>query len=206
VHEDIKLIKRAYSIGSSPEHKEYLELYIALVPDGGLTPRLANLQRGDRLFVSPKITGTFTLKNIPEDNSATIVMVATGTGLAPFMSMLRTKSSWHPQRSFALIHGVRFEKDLAYRDELMKLEESSGKLRYFPVVSRETPYSGGTIKGRVLTVFERQLLTLNPSSDHVLLCGNPAMIEDAQNYLEPLGFSVYSKKNPTGNLHLEKYW
>ena len=84
-----KLIKRAFSIASSPLTKEFIDFYVVLVPEGGLTPRLFALSNGDRLWLSPKVTGAFTLDNTPPDKH--VVLISTGTGLAPYMSMLRTQ-------------------------------------------------------------------------------------------------------------------
>ena len=110
-HAPDKIIKRAYSIGSSPLTREYLEFYIAVVPDGGLTSRLALVREGDRVFLAPKITGTFTLEHVSAERN--LVLVSTGTGLAPFMSMVRTPSTWTPGRRITVVHGVRHTHDLA---------------------------------------------------------------------------------------------
>lgn len=196
-----KLIKRAYSIGSSPHERGYLEFYIAIVPDGGLTSRLALVKEGDRIFLAPKITGTFTLHDVPGESN--LVLVSTGTGIAPYMAMLRTPSTWTIGRKITIVHGVRYPKDLAYRDELSKYE-SEGQLRYLPIVSREDPAWQGE-RGHLQRLFEKGMITLNPASDHVFLCGNPAMIEEMERMLLSRGFIVHARKTP-GNLHLEKYW
>lgn len=196
-----KLIKRAYSIGSSPEIRDYLEFYIAIVPDGALTSRLALAKEGDRVFIAPKITGTFTLHDVPAD--ANLVLVSTGTGIAPFMSMLRTPSTWKVGRKISVIHGVRYPKDLAYREELNELG-SGGALAYHPIVSREDPEWKGE-RGHLQKLFERGVIKLDPAKDHVFLCGNPAMIDEMEKLLLSQGYVVHSRKTP-GNLHLEKYW
>lgn len=208
-----KLIKRAYSIGSSPLDKEQLEFYLAVVRDGCLTARLALLKVGERLFLAPKIVGTFTLAEVPADHN--LVLVSTGTGLAPYISMLRTASTWTNDRNITLIHGVRYVSDLAYRDEIARLsQEHAGKLKYYPVVSRPDKSWQG-LQGYVQHLFraegiasasgEHTVIKLNSALDHVFLCGNPAMVEESENFLVSHGYSVHSKKNP-GNLHLEKYW
>ena len=114
-----KIIKRAYSIGSSPDNKDYLEFYIAVVPDGSLTSRLVMLEKGARLFCAPKIIGTFNLNDVAPDKN--LVLVSTGTGLAPFISMIRTASTWTESRNVSILHGVRYAKDLAYQDEISQL-------------------------------------------------------------------------------------
>lgn len=198
-----KLIKRAYSIGSSPLQRDYIEFYIAVVPDGELTPRLSLVQEGGRVYVAPKITGTFTLTGVPDDHN--LVLLSTGTGLAPFMSMVRTPSIWTAGRRITIVHGVRFSKDLAYREELLALERSNPAFKYHAIVSRSDPEWNGPT-GRVQRLFEDQSIPLKAEQDHIFICGNPAMIDEMEKMLEGIGYSVHSKKNPAGKLHLEKYW
>lgn len=197
-----KLIKRAYSIGSSPSQREYLEFYIAVVPDGSLTSRLAALKEGDRLFAQPKVTGTFTLEGLPAERN--LLLVATGTGLAPFMSMVRTEEVWTTSRTITVVHGVRYPSDFAYSDELMSYQQSGKGLLYLPIASRAGDEYAGR-KGRIQRLFEDQVVVPNPATDSVFLCGNPAMIEDLERHLTERGFILHSKKSP-GNLHVEKYW
>lgn len=197
-----KIIKRAYSIGSSPDNKEYIELYVALVDDGALTPRLAPLKVGDRLFAAPKIVGTFTLDPVPSECSA--VLVSTGTGVAPFLSMVRTPACWTPNRRLTIVHGVRYVKDLAYRDELLALAERNKNFSYYSIVSRpDAGWTGET--GYVQSFFEREVIKIEPDRDHVFVCGNPSMIEDMEKLLLGRGYREHSKKEP-GSLHIEKYW
>lgn len=197
-----KIIKRAYSIGSSPQQREHLEFYIAVVPDGSLSSRLAALQPGDRLFSQPKVTGTFTAEDVAAEKN--LIMIATGTGLAPFMSMVRTDQLWEQNRKITLVHGVRYPSDFAYAEELQSLVRRGRALEYLPIASRAGDEYAG-YKGRVQKLFEERLLSPDPANDAVFLCGNPAMIEDLERYLIAQGFVLHSRKNP-GNLHVEKYW
>ncbi len=198
-----KIIKRAYSIGSSPTETGYLEFYIAIVPTGALTSRLSLLKEGDRLFAAPKIIGTFTLHDVePERN---LVLVSTGTGLAPFMSMIRTPSTWDSDRKVTIVHGVRYSRDLAYRDEIFALKEIHPNLDYYAFVSREDAKPGFFEKGYVQTLFTSGKLTVSPDRDNVFLCGNPAMVEEVETLLNAQGYVTHSKKTP-GSLHVEKYW
>ena len=201
-HAPEKLIKRAYSIGSTPQQKEYLEFYIAIAPAGALTSRLVMLREGDRVFVTPKLTGTFTICDVPADHN--LVMVSTGTGIAPYMSMLRSPGTWTAARKITLLHGVRYSSDLAYRDELLELAARDKRFSYHAIVSRADPQWSGE-KGYVQRFFAEDILKLDPVIDHVFMCGNPAMIDDTQKILESRGYTVHSKRNP-GTLHLEKYW
>jgi ferredoxin/flavodoxin---NADP+ reductase len=198
-----KIIKRAYSIGSSPLQKDAIEFYIAVVPDGALTSRLALVKEGDRVFAAPKITGTFTIDHVPENEN--LILVSTGTGLAPYMSMIRTPSTWTEGRSITVIHGVRYAKDLAYREELLTLEKERSNFSYLPIVSRADPEWSGN-RGHIQSLFEAQKASSNPATDHVFLCGNPAMVNDMEARLIAQGYEVHSKKVPNGKLHLEKYW
>ncbi len=198
-----KLIKRAYSIGSSPAHGDFFEFYIAVVPNGALTSRLAVVKPGDRIFSQPKVTGTFTLDGVPAEHN--LVLVSTGTGLAPFMSMVRTPTVWTAGRKITVVHGVRYPQDFAYADELASFSSQNAGFTYLPIASRADASFAGR-KGRVQALFEDGSIQLTPETDHVFLCGNPAMIDDLERDLTAkLGYVVHSKKTP-GNLHVEKYW
>lgn len=205
-----RLVRRAYSIASSPLEQEALELYIALVEKGKLTTRLWELQVGDRLFLDPRINGHFTLEAIPEGKD--LVLVSTGTGLAPFVSMLRTYRGKGRWRRCVMLHGVRYVRDLGYRAELEQAAADDASVVYLPCVTREpvdSDWAGH--RGRVNELLTPEAYVaatgdkLDPKQCHVLLCGNPAMIQTVQLQLEPLGF-VESKKDQPGNLHFERYW
>ncbi len=200
--EENKLIKRAYSIASSPDQKDRLEFYIARVDGGALTPRLDKLQSGDRLYVSPKITGTFTLQGVPAGSH--VVFISTGTGIAPYISMLRTANVWQHNWKFILIHGVRYEQDLAYKDELEKLAKESDLFHYYCTVSRASEAWQGE-RGYVGKFLKDGVVQVTPESNHLFLCGNPAMIDELSVFLTQRGFKEHKKRSP-GNLHLEKYW
>ncbi len=195
------LIQRAYSIASSPDCRDLLEFCIAVVPDGELTPRLTLLKPDDRVYTGNKITGNFTLAGVPEE--ANLVLVATGTGIAPFMSMIRTASTWTSGRRVQLLHGVRFAEDLAYRDEIESLCENR-PLSYIPVVSRGGDAWCGE-KGHVQRLFSSEVVRLDPARDHVFLCGNPSMIDQTEELLHRGGFATHGAGRH-GNLHIERYW
>ena len=206
-----KLIRRAYSVASSSQAKSHLEFYVALVSTGALTPRLFALEDGDRLWMSSRISGMLTLKDVPEDSH--IVLVATGTGLAPYMSMVRTFLERDSGRNFAVIHGAYHSWDLGYRDELTMLDRLNDTFTYVPTLSHPheepTPWPGHT--GFVQSVWRGGLLAeawgSRPTADttHVYLCGNPMMIEDMLSILGEEGFTEHSRRNP-GTIHVERYW
>lgn len=209
----VKLVRRAYSIASPPREKRWLEFYIVAVEEGALTPRLFDLKVGDRLYMDTKFKGHFTLHDVPDQKN--LVTVATGTGLAPFLSMYKQYKDT-PGRfdKFVFIHGVRVEEDLGYRSELEQFAKDDPRVVYLPAVSRAQDDSGYTgYRGRVTAMFsdgtfERATgAKLNPQTDHVFLCGNPAMIDQLEAELvERDGFSVKSPRQKDGNLHFERYW
>jgi ferredoxin--NADP+ reductase len=205
------LIKRAYSIASSSVAKEYIEFYVALIPSGALTPRLFALQPGDAIWMSPKFTGVFTLDRVPADKH--VVFVATGTGIAPYMSMIRTHLESDKDRKFAVLHGARNSRDLGYRAELVYAKQRNRNLTYIPVISEpqdETrPWRGptGFLQGFWLTRPLDKPWGFRPAPDntHVFLCGNPLMIENMIPVLSTEGFKEHTSRAP-GEIHTEKYW
>ncbi len=206
-----KMIRRAYSVASSPLEADYLEFYITLVRSGALTPRLFALERGDKIYVTPKITGLFTLERTPRD--ADIVMISTGTGLAPYMSMVRTCLKPGATRRFTLIHGARHSWDLGYRSELSTLDRHAENFTYHPVISRPdeeiVPWAGTS--GYVQDVWNSGKAWANwpaaptPENSNIFLCGNPAMIESVVDLVSKEGFIEHTAKQP-GTLHFERYW
>jgi ferredoxin--NADP+ reductase len=196
-----KLIKRPYSISSSPHTKEYVEFYIAILPEGELTSRFELLKEGERIFMAPKMKGVFTLNNVPQGSD--LVMVSTGTGLAPFMSMLRLPDIFDKYGKVTLVHGVRYPSDLAYQEEIGYFTANK-PLRYEAVVSRaDGSFSGH--KGYVQDLFKKEIIKVTPTNEHIMLCGNPKMVTDMSEVVTGLGYKEHSKKEP-GNLHIEKYW
>ncbi|MBI2340833.1 MAG: ferredoxin--NADP reductase [Deltaproteobacteria bacterium] len=206
-----KFIQRAYSIASSPLVRDYLEFYIVLVREGALTPRMFGLKVGDRVWLSPKISGQFTLADVP--SNANLVFVATGTGLAPYISMLHTYLPWDQKRRIAVLHGIRESQDLGYRSELAIMQRLAANFNYFPIVSRphleKVPWKGTT--GHVQDIWKRKILDerwgFHPTAEntHFFLCGAPGMIQDFQKLLEAEGFKEHTRKEP-GQIHIEKYW
>src|ERR1035437_4270883 len=188
-----KLIRRAYSIASSSQSDEFLEFCITVVMSGDLTPRLFNLGIKDRIYVGPKAVGMFTLEKAPRDRH--VILVATGTGLAPYASMLRSDLECGGTRRIVVLHGARCSWDLGYRTELTSLARHCPNLTYLPVITR--PQEDHTWRGRtgylqdVLfsgVIEEATGLQLEPDNFHVYLCGNPGMIETVIGRLADRGF------------------
>ena len=206
-----RLIRRAYSIASSSVASEYLELYITVVRSGALTPRLFALEMGDRIWLGPKITGMFTLADAPKD--VDLVLAATGTGLAPYMSMLRTHFPAEGDRRFAVLHGARHSWDLGYRSELSTMQRLSGNFTYIPLISRpdEEPAPWSGLTGYIQDIWTGGALDEawgghpTPSDTHIFLCGNPRMCEDMVELLSREGFKEQTRREP-GEIHVERYW
>jgi ferredoxin/flavodoxin---NADP+ reductase len=206
-----KLIRRAYSIASSSQEKQYLEFYIRLVHSGALSPRLFNLKVGDQLWVSPKITGMFTLNDVPDDKH--VLFFATGTGLAPYMSMLRTDLQCGKGRKYAAVHGAENSWDLGYQSELITIQRFCSDFTYVPIIDRPerevSPWNGQV--GFVNKLWEERYfeklwdLKLTPENSRVFLCGNPLMIKGMLEMLEKEGFTEHTRRNP-GSIILEKFW
>ena len=205
-----KLVRRAYSIASSSVAKEYMEFYISLVRSGDLTPRLFNLKIGDRVWLSPKCTGYFTLDDVPLEMN--IVMIATGTGLAPYMSMIRSRLSHDIQRRIAVIHGAYHSWDLGYHGELVMLQRMTPLFTYVPIISNpeDEPVRWGGEVGFVQKIWTNGHLEKkwgfrpSPENSHVFLCGHPNMIDEMSKLLKDAGFTEHTQKTP-GQIHVERY-
>ena len=205
-----KLIRRAYSIASSSAERKYLEFYLTLVASGELTPRLFALRHGEKLFLSPKASGFFTLDKAQPDRA--VLLVATGTGLAPYMSMLRTMLIDDAERKFVVLHGARHSWDLGYRAELESLARLRPNLTYLPSITRpdEDPHFQG-LTGRIQALLEQGVieetsgLVVKPEQCEAFLCGNPAMVDAAKGFLTARGF-VPDHGKELGTIHVEEYW
>lgn len=200
----VRMHKRPFSIASAPAELPEVELYVALVDGGRFTPLLWRLVPGDRLWHDPVPKGVFTFSRVPA--GADLVLVATGTGLAPFISFLRRHPVEGPWRRLVLVHGVRTPAELGYRAELEARAARDATVRYVPVVSRPDPADGwnGAV-GRVQSALAGHGVELDPARAHVFLCGNPDMIRDVRALLEPRGYRPDTLETP-GSLHFEKYW
>jgi ferredoxin--NADP+ reductase len=204
-----RMIRRAYSIASESRSDEFVEFYLTLVMSGELTPRIFNLKVKDRLYVGPKAVGVFTLDKAPGKH---ILMVGTGTGLAPYMSMLRSELDCNSDRKFVVVHGARYSWDLGYRTELTGLARHCTNFKYIPVITR--PQDDVTWRGQsgylqnviASGVIEEQAgLPLTPDNFDIFLCGNPGMIETVIGWAEARGFTR-DKGHDHGTLHVEEYW
>jgi ferredoxin--NADP+ reductase len=204
-----RMIRRAYSIASESRADEYLEFYLTVVMSGELTPRLFSLKIRDRLYVGPKAVGVFTLDKAPGKH---ILMIGTGTGLAPYMSMLRSELVCNGPRQFVIVHGARYSWDLGYRTELTGLARHCHNFHYMPVITRpqeDTTWRGrsGYLQNLIASgaIEEETGLELTPDNFDLFLCGNPGMIETVIELALARGF-VRDKGHDVGTLHTEEYW
>ncbi|SYZ72077.1 Oxidoreductase FAD/NAD(P)-binding domain protein [Candidatus Zixiibacteriota bacterium] len=206
-----RLIQRSYSISSASMVKDFVEFYVSLVPHGLLTPRLFALQPGARLWFAPKPSGIFTLRNVPED--AHVLMFATSTGLAPFMSMLRTERLNHSKRKFALVHGARHSWQLPFRSELSSLQHICDNFAYLPIISRpdDEPVAWKGLTGHIQESWRDGSLDKIwdfhpvPDNTHIFLCGNPKMVDEMLEITLAEGYTKHTNRLP-GTVHIERYW
>jgi ferredoxin/flavodoxin---NADP+ reductase len=204
------LVKRSYSIGSSANDRRAVQLFIVHVDDGEFTSWLFEQREGARVWLAPKASGGFTLRGFQPGKD--LVLVSTGTGVAPYVSMYRTHGDEPPWRRIVIMNGVRFAADLGFRDELVAAAARDPRLVYLPTTTREPEGSAWKgLCGRVGELLDleryRALVgaPLDPDQCHVYLCGNPSMVEDLERILTSRGFRKHTPGHP-GNLHLEKYW
>ena len=201
-----ELVRRSYSIASAPGAP--LEFYLKEVPGGVLTPKLVGLAVGSRILVERKPQGFFTLDYVPPCRE--MWFVATGTGLGPFIAMLRAQEVWQRFERVVVVHGARRVEHLSYGDELAALTKAHhGRFTVVPVVSAGSP--GTAVFGRVTTAFaagsleERAELLLDPDRSHLMLCGNPDMILELTALLANRGLRKHRVRTP-GHISAEKYW
>jgi len=199
-----KPLLRAYSIVSA-NYEEHLEFLSIKVPDGPLTSKLQHIQVGEKIIVGKKPTGTLVIDYLLPGKR--LYLLSTGTGLAPFMSIIRDPDTYERFEQVILVHGVRTKDELAYHDlltEHLPAHEFLGdlvtsKLRYYPTVTRETYRN----MGRVTELMESGKLfedlgvpALDPDADRVMICGSPGMLRDLKHMLEARGFKEGNTSTP----------
>jgi ferredoxin--NADP+ reductase len=199
-----KPLLRAYSVVST-NYDEELEFFSIKVPDGPLTSRLQHIREGDRILVGKKPTGTLVLDNLLPGR--TLYLLATGTGLAPFMSIIRDLDTYEKNEKVVLVHGCRQIAELAYGEKitqaLPKHEYLGGlirdKLIYYPTVTREPFRHRGRVTDLITSgqLFnDTGLPPFDAEQDRAMLCGSPQMLQDMKNLLEDRGFVEGSSGKP----------
>ena len=207
-------IFRAYSIVSSP-FDEVLEFFSIVIPDGAFTSQLQHLEVGDELLLNTMPFGFLTLARYQKPLPKDLWLLATGTGLAPFLSMLQDLKTWEDYEHIVLAYSARSTEELAYIEKIESLQEDFGslvdnpaKLIFIPIVTRE-PVEGALTERlpKLLldgTLQERAGIDLDVDSTHVMLCGNPEMVEDTKETLKSLGLVM--NRRGEGNIAVENYW
>lgn len=204
-----KMIRRAYSIASSSS-QDFVEFYITLVHSGSLTPRIFSLNIGDKIYMAPKPTGMFTLDMVNEEKN--IILVATGTGVAPYMSMLRS-NALKRKGNLMVIQGASNSWDLGYSSELQLLTTMFENFEYYPTITEpEKEPAGWSGDTRwIEEIWKDDVVTKTfgfeptPENTHVFLCGNPNMIKSMAEILESEGFKKHKTKEP-GQIHIEEFF
>jgi ferredoxin--NADP+ reductase len=204
---DGERVARAYSYVNSPKD-EHLEFYFNTVPDGPLSNRLSSLQAGDDLWVAPRPVGLLTLEQI--DDADHLWLLATGTAIGPFISILRSDLPWQRFSRIILVHGVRTAEELAYQDAIQGFRERDPeKFTMVPFVSREkVDYA---LEGRIPDAIangeleNRVGIDFSAAQSQVMICGNKGMVQDTQRQLELLGLKKHRRSEP-GQITTENYW
>jgi ferredoxin--NADP+ reductase len=198
---DGRLIPRAYSIVSDPAESD-LEFLSIHVPDGPLTSELARVNVGDKIWINSKITGSLTLRHVQPGRH--LYLLATGTGIAPFISLVRGEQVFDRYAAVILVHSVRTAAELSYREELEG--RSDHRFRYVPTVTRET----FPLRARGADLFRSGELfahlglpPADPEHDRVMLCGNPQMNREMAEFLRDQGWVMTNYKG-VGNFTVEQ--
>jgi ferredoxin--NADP+ reductase len=197
-------VARPFSVVNAPDDP-VLEFYGIVVPEGPLSPRLARLGAGERLLVATNPAGFLVLSEVPD--ARTLWLVSTGTGIAPFLSILRTETPWRRFGNVVLVHAVRHARELVYQDMIARIR-GQHDLRYVTFVSRENAL--GSLAGRIpAAIRDGRLeaaagLALDQAA-HVMLCGNPQMLKDAQAALGERGLRKHRRRTP-GHITVESFW
>jgi len=184
-------LTRAYSIASA-NYEENLEFFSIKVKNGPLTSRLQNLKLGQKVIMSKKPVGTLVTDDL--NPGKRLILLATGTGLAPFISITKDPEVYEKYDEIILIHSVRRASDLAYSEHFRNTlpkdkylgELVKEKLRYIPTVTRES----FALNDRITALIEKKFIDIDPASDRVMICGSQAALTDISNMLNERGFSI----------------
>lgn len=205
-----ELVVRAYSVVSSP-FDETLEFFSIVVPDGAFTSNLQHLKVGDELYLEKIPYGYLTLARYQQPLPHDLWLLATGTGLAPFLSMLQDFETWSNYQKINLVYSVRTAAELAYVDRIQEIAETFGEghsgFKFIPIITRDPSAS---LHERLPVLIENGELEkvagleLSPASSHVMLCGNPQMVDDTKEALKCRGLTM--NRRGEGNIAVENYW
>jgi len=201
-------VVRAYSYVNAPSNKN-LEFYLVLVPGGKLSPSLYALEPGDEVLITQDAQGFFVIDEVPDCD--TLWMVATGTAIGPFLSILEEGKGLERFKDIVLVHAVRYAQDLSYLPQMQQLQQRfNGKLKIQTVVSREE--AAGSLTGRVPALIESGQLeaatgvTIDAERSHIMICGNPEMVKDTQQLLKDTRNMRKHFRRKPGHITSEQYW
>jgi len=203
---DGERVARPYSLVNTPD-EQYLEIYFNIVPEGPLSPKLANLKKGDEIFVTDRANGFLVIDEVPECKH--LWMLATGTGLGPFLSILKSEASWQRFEKMVLAYSVRDASELSYQPLVQELQQQHpDQFIFVPFVTREKV--AGSINKRIPDALENGEfeslagLTINPDDSHIMMCGNSAMLASVSEILIGSGMRKHLRREP-GHFTMEKY-
>jgi ferredoxin--NADP+ reductase len=203
---DGERVARPYSLVNSPL-EDTLEIFFNIVDEGPLTPRLARMQAGERLWITDKANGFLTVSEVPDARE--LWMLATGTGVGPFLSILNSPDAWQRFDKVVLCYSVRSADELCYRERIDAVRaQRAEQFAFVPVITRESV--AGALTSRVTELLASGELEaaagaqIKPDSSHVMMCGNSAMIADASELLKQRGLRKHLRREP-GHITTEKY-
>ncbi|EIJ34094.1 ferredoxin--NADP reductase [Thiothrix nivea] len=204
---ETELVAKSYSLINAP-HELTTEIFYNIVPNGKLSNALARLRPGDQLEISQPAKGFFVLDEIPDVPN--LWLFATGTGLGPYLSILKTEAAWERFRHITLVHGVPLMEELAYADLIQSFaDQHPGQFRFISCVTREPNPQG--LAGRITTNFafgtleEAAGVTISPENTHVMLCGNHNMLNEMKELLGQRGLQRHLRHKP-GHITTEQYF
>jgi len=202
---------RAYSVASSP-YDEFIEFFSVVIPQGEFTSKVNHIQVDDSLLLNTTPFGYLTLARYQLPLPNDLWLLATGTGLAPFLSILKTIDVWQQYQRIILVYSARTSQELAYQAEIGSIKsiygDNGAAFVFLPIVTREADYAGE--KARVPNLILSGKLTelvgqkLDKERSHVMLCGNPQMVEDTKEALKSIGLTM--NRRGEGNIAVENYW
>ena len=199
-------VARPYSLVNKPED-DFLEIYFNIVPEGPLSSKLAELQVNDEIFVTDKANGFLTVEEVPECKH--LWLLATGTGVGPFLSILKNKKVWQRFEKVVLGYSVRDVSELSYQKQIDEIQNLHGdQFLFVPFITREKVE--GAMNQRIPqclvdgSLEKRTGITINEKDSHIMMCGNSAMISSVSECLEARGLRKHRRREP-GHITTEKY-
>ena len=204
---DGEMVARPYSFVNAPAERPH-DFYYVVLPEHPLTPRLCKLEAGDTVYLTPQASGFLTLAEVPPGEH--LWLLASGTALGPFLSVLKTEAPWQRFERVVLVHAVRRAEELCYQEQIQSLlARHAGQFVFVPVVSRE--HTDFALGGRIPKAIEdgrleaRAGIRLAAQSSQLMVCGNPEMVVDTLHALQERGLKKHRRRDP-GQISVENYW